>query len=342
MNDYKQLFPAFLVLFIFLVPTVIAAPASETSITINTGGTGGNLGATTSLKADGASCSAASECTGGYCNSNVCASSAPSGGGGVPSSGATTTTTSATAPTPTVVSETKTIATISSGASGTVKVTKISDLKIEQLVINVKNTVTDVQVTVKESSSASLPIGTPAPVVADKGTVLKYLEVTKANVSDADINNVTIQFIVEKSWVENNSIDVNTIALQRLVGTAWNKLKTTLKEENSTVYKFEAESGGLSFFAIAGEKKVAPTACPTCSSPSDWSECINNKQTRTNYKCSADTGYVCQSYAEEQACEVTPTEKPVARIPISVWITFGVVAVAAIGYFLYQRKGFKF
>lgn len=76
MNGYK-LFPAFLVMSILLVPVVFAA-LGETSITISGGSTGSNIGASTSLKANGASCSAASECTGGFCNSNVCASSAPS------------------------------------------------------------------------------------------------------------------------------------------------------------------------------------------------------------------------------------------------------------------------
>ncbi len=344
MNGYK-IFPAFLVVLIFLVPTVIAPPVGETSITISSGDTGGNLGATTTLKANGASCSAASECTGGYCNSGVCASSAPTPSGGVSgsSTGGTTTTTAAPTTTPTVVTETKTISTIASGASGTVKLTKVSDLKVESLVINVKNAVTDVQITVKESSSASLPSGTPAPVATDKGAVFKYLEITKSNITDTDVNNVTVRFIVEKSWTENNSINVSTIVLQRLVGTTWVKLKTTLKEENATVYKFEAASSGLSFFTITGEKKLAaPTVkeCPSCPQPSTWSDCANNKQTRTSYRCSVETNYICQSYAEEQACGL-PVTLPKGKTGLIIGvIAFGIIA--AVVYLLYQRKILKF
>lgn len=43
--------------------------------------------------------------------------------------------------------------------------------------------------------------------------------------------------------------------------------------------------------------------CPTCPNPSTWSECdANAVKTRTNYKCSEDTDYECESYTESQNC----------------------------------------
>lgn len=54
------------------------------------------------------------------------------------------------------------------------------------------------------------------------------------------------------------------------------------------------------------------TTCPVCQSPSSWSACISNNQTRTNYRCSSDTNYQCQSYTESQPCTaVAPTPVPV-------------------------------
>lgn len=42
--------------------------------------------------------------------------------------------------------------------------------------------------------------------------------------------------------------------------------------------------------------------CPTCTSPSSWTTCANNTQSRTNYKCDSTTNYQCQSYTETQSC----------------------------------------
>lgn len=48
----------------------------------------------------------------------------------------------------------------------------------------------------------------------------------------------------------------------------------------------------------------AGPSCPTCANPSPWSECNQEgAKTRTNYKCSEETNYTCESYTEEKACE---------------------------------------
>ncbi|MBI4010437.1 MAG: hypothetical protein HY361_04620 [Candidatus Aenigmarchaeota archaeon] len=54
------------------------------------------------------------------------------------------------------------------------------------------------------------------------------------------------------------------------------------------------------------------TSCqPGCpSSPTEWSTCINNTQTRTNYKCDASTYYLCDGYFETQPCTSIPTPPP--------------------------------
>ena len=63
-------------------------------------------------------------------------------------------------------------------------------------------------------------------------------------------------------------------------------------------------SGGVG----GGEGSITPTnqTCPICSSPSAWSNCINNNQIRTNYRCGASTNYQCQAYTETQACVSVP------------------------------------
>lgn len=44
--------------------------------------------------------------------------------------------------------------------------------------------------------------------------------------------------------------------------------------------------------------------CPTCSEPSEWSECINNTQSRIAWYCGRSTYYRCKNMTESQSCEV--------------------------------------
>jgi len=46
--------------------------------------------------------------------------------------------------------------------------------------------------------------------------------------------------------------------------------------------------------------------CPTCPDPSAWSECINGKKSRTNYKCYEKTDFKCESFTETEGCVVSP------------------------------------
>ena len=171
---------------------------------------------------------------------------AASSGGG--STGTTNTTVA--------VSETKTIPNISAGSIGTTTLNKSDTLKIQEIKIEAKNAVSNVQITVKESS---LPSGASAVIASDKGTVYKYLEIAKSNIQDADINKVKIKFKVEKSWLTANNIDSTSVALSRYSNNNWNKLTTTKLSEDSTYVYYEAESPGLSVFAVYGEKLISAT-----------------------------------------------------------------------------------
>jgi len=79
---------------------------------------------------------------------------------------------------------------------------------------------------------------------------------TEKNMSDA-----TVTFVVEKSWVHKNNIDVSTIFLYRYVNDTWYKLETQKVGEDSHYLYFEAKTPGFSPFAISGEK-VGPEFMP--------------------------------------------------------------------------------
>jgi PGF-pre-PGF domain-containing protein/LPXTG-motif cell wall-anchored protein len=183
---------------------------------------------------------------------------------------------------------------------------KAITLKVDKVVVEVNSDVSSVKITVKEST---LPSGANLAISAGAGNIYKYLDIS-STVSSGTIAKVKISFKVEKSWVTNNSLDISTIVLQRYVNDQWVKLTTTKVNEDATYYYFEAESPGLSVFAITGAKIGAGTTtttgtqCPTCPSCSAWAECVNDKQTRTCYTCDASTNYECKSTTETKNCSI--------------------------------------
>lgn len=181
----------------------------------------------------------------------------------------TTTTTAAPAPPPastggaggggaaTIVTteETKIITLIPAGGSAIITITKSDTLKVDLIEIEAKNEVKGAQVTVKESAK---PAEASIVIQSDQGKVYKYLEI-KTTINQSDISKVRIRFKVEKSWLSNNSIDANTISLNKLTGTSWNKLVTKKVSEDANNIFYEAEMSSLSIFAVTGEISTALT-----------------------------------------------------------------------------------
>jgi PGF-pre-PGF domain-containing protein len=187
----------------------------------------------------GESCSSDnSACSSGYACTNGCVATGGGGGGG----GGTVTV---------ETSQSFTTVTPTAPASISVPESKVDDLKVENVEIEVKETVKNMEVTIKE---ASKPSGANLAISTDIGATYAYLSIT-TNIDNAKINKATVKFVVEKSWVTKNSIDVSTIALNRYASNAWNKLPTTKTSEDATYYYFEAETPGFSTFAVTGQKK---------------------------------------------------------------------------------------
>jgi len=79
--------------------------------------------------------------------------------------------------------------------------------------------------------------------------------------------------------------------------------------------------------------------CPPCPSPSEWSECIEGKQNRTNYQCSEETNYICQAYSEEQSCELPEEEiKPTLYRYWYVWLIIVLIVIVMFWRFKLIKK----
>ena len=234
--DYR-FFIAFITSILILSLVVFADPIGETTGNITTGEQqSGGVNVTANASATTTTTTAAPSPT-----TSTTAASVSSGGGG---GGGVTIITS---------QETKTISLIPAGGTTTVAITKSDTLKIDLIEIEVKNEVKNVEVTVKESSK---PAEATIVISSDQGKIYKYLEIT-TTISKTDIAKVKVRFKVEKSWVSSNSIDPNTIALNKLVNTTWEKLATKKISEDTINIFYEAEMSSLSIFAVTGQISTA-------------------------------------------------------------------------------------
>jgi len=104
-------------------------------------------------------------------------------------------------------------------------------------------------------------VSAPATNTVVSGEVYKYFEIITENIKDIEMKNGKLDFKIPKSWISQNSIDKNTIALYRY-SLAWSRMPTTQKSEDSSYYYFESLVPGFSNFAITGTKIVQAAPLP--------------------------------------------------------------------------------
>ncbi|MEM7825084.1 MAG: PGF-pre-PGF domain-containing protein [Candidatus Aenigmatarchaeota archaeon] len=226
------------------------------------------------------------------------------------------------------------IPSIAAGKMANVTINKTEDVAFRSIEITVTNSVNNIIITITKLA------GQPADIVHEvSGKVYHYIEIKKTNINDTQINKTKVRFTVNKSWINSNNINESTIVLNRYSNNKWNPLPTTKVGEDPEEIYFESEFTGLSIFAISGQEKitVAPPTCPTCPQATLWSDCVDGKQTRTNYKCDETTNFECQSYTEEQTCALIE-EKPTQRNWIYIIIAIVIIGFVAYTFLIKKRK----
>ena len=104
----------------------------------------------------------------------------------------------------------------------------------------------------------------------DEIYVYSYLEIDLTSDGEAieeGVVDIKIDFKIEKSWLDTNNIDKDSVILLRFKNNEWHELETSVKSEDNTYVYFNAISPGTSTFAIVGgtilsEPEVAPPAIP--------------------------------------------------------------------------------
>jgi len=135
---------------------------------------------------------------------------------------------------------------------------EVENIAVTVLDLSVLDTVENVRIIVRELVDRTSEIAIAAP-----GTIYSYLEITEDNITDNDLSSVTITFKVEKTWIEGENIDENTITLKRYNAEngEWVSLPTVKVDEDATYVYFSVTSPRLSYFAISGTAiSLAPAA----------------------------------------------------------------------------------
>jgi len=170
-------------------------------------------------------------------------------------------------PSPEVPSEEKpvlinlTINTITAGETKNISL-KEYETALEEIKITAADNLTDVKVNIEKLTEK------PHDVTKPSEKVYAYISI-ETNAESDDISSILITFKVEKSWIEENNIDKETIILLRYHNNEWQKLTTTFKSENDKNVYYEAEVPGLSTFAIVGSTLTTKpsTSVPTQQIP---------------------------------------------------------------------------
>ena len=105
-------------------------------------------------------------------------------------------------------------------------------------------------------NNTSTLVSTPPPY-----EVFRNLNIWVGNygwATEKNMGDITVSFIVEKSWVIDNDIDETTITLYRYTDDNWNKLVTRKIAEDANSLRFEAETPGFSPFAVTGKTMGEP------------------------------------------------------------------------------------
>jgi|ETNmetMinimDraft_16_1059900.scaffolds.fasta_scaffold02266_4 PGF-pre-PGF domain-containing protein len=204
------------------------------------------------LLADSQPCTANSQCQGGFCCSNLCSSSscpvedsgsaaaADSGGGGGGGGGGAG---GGVIPTGAETSESQLWSIIPSGSSVSLTIDN-EDIAITRVDINnIGYDLANAEVTVvalMENPVAEEP----------SENVYQYISIDKKNIADSAIGSIEIGFRIPKSWLTDNNLAREDIALFRYDNDNWNELSVEIIEENAAYINYGANIPGLSYFVI--------------------------------------------------------------------------------------------
>jgi len=103
----------------------------------------------------------------------------------------------------------------------------------------------------------------PEDLPLQPGIAYRYMYIT-TTVSAEDMESAEVLFRVEKSWIEQNDIDTDTVELLQFIDDEWQALPTSLVGEDNVQVYYSSSATVLDSapFALAGEEVVVPPPVP--------------------------------------------------------------------------------
>ncbi|WP_342678680.1 lectin like domain-containing protein [Methanofollis sp. UBA420] len=121
----------------------------------------------------------------------------------------------------------------------------------------------------------------PSAADAPDGAVYAYVEATLYHTTEDLLSGETIAFAVPSAWLEAHACTAGDVRLLRYVDGAWKPLTTVVTGEKDGMANFEAETDGLSLFAIAAASGTPATPTPVVTSASAGSAVATPTETGT-------------------------------------------------------------
>jgi len=127
--------------------------------------------------------------------------------------------------------------------------------EIENIIITTLNSVESAGITIIKSEYIPGDIDEEV-----SGEVFLYLDINLENIDEEDLDSITINFNVDKSWINQEKIEKSSITLYHYKEGSWVALSTTEVGETDSEYIFSAVTSSLSTFAVSGnpEEVITP------------------------------------------------------------------------------------
>lgn len=141
--------------------------------------------------------------------------------------------------------ETQIIGTISSGGSVSVDI-KSKNIDIRNITINANKNISNASITISKTPNEDIiPRFT-------SGVIYQVFNINAKAISNENLNNVTMEFRVNKTWLAQQNYSYNNVILYRVSASdsLWQALTTVSIREDSTYYYFLSISPGFSTFII--------------------------------------------------------------------------------------------
>jgi PGF-pre-PGF domain-containing protein len=89
-------------------------------------------------------------------------------------------------------------------------------------------------------------------MIEPENEIFSYFNFDKIRITDDQITQAIIRFVVPVSWMKEKNISQDKVILKRYVNNEWEELETDYLSEDGTYVYFNAKSSGLSYFVITG------------------------------------------------------------------------------------------